>query len=180
MYLVQGLGWFWEEGLGQRLFWSFRPFCFTVVWLEGQWASSDYRANSGEASTANCFNCQVSWKDCIHGKDARWWSAYCRTADASAFVVTAGLQRACSACFPAFVPHRSDASCSLSSIRLTCVTSRLLFFIFPSCVPSFSNLEQTSSCFPLSFCLSLLPTVATLPSSACKTQWNLVCLTPCG
>lgn len=125
---------FWEEGLGQRLFWSFRPFCFTVVWLEGQRASSDYRANSGRASTANFCNCQVSWKDCVRGKDARCWSAFCRTADASAFVVTAGLQRACSACFPAFVPHRSDASCSLSSIRLTCVTSRLLFFLFSPAV----------------------------------------------
>lgn len=62
---VTGLGFFWEESLDKDSLEVSGPFCFTAVWLEGQRASSDYRANSGKASTANCFNCQVSWKDCM-------------------------------------------------------------------------------------------------------------------
>lgn len=183
MYLVRGFGVFLgEEGLGQRLFWSFRPFCFTVVWLEGQRASSDYRANSDRASTANCFNCQVSWKDCIHVKDERWWSAYCRTEDASAFIVTAGLQRAVClfSLFPCFcAPQEWCLMLTLKYQINPCYLQAAFFFIFPSCVPFFSNLEQ--ACFPLSLCLSVLPTVAMLPSRAFKTLWCfLVCLAPCG
>lgn len=93
-------GFFWKEGLDKDSFKVSDP----GAWLEGQRANSDCRANSGRASTANCFNCQVSWKDCIHFKNARWWSAYCRTEDAFAFVVTVGLQRTvCLFClFPCF------------------------------------------------------------------------------